>query len=131
VPKTDETLKARARAMRSNQTPAERKLWHILRAHRFNDIKFARQVVIEPYIVDFAARMHKLLIEIDGDTHGRQVEYDAARTQFLEQRGYRLIRFTNAEVMGNPDGVAQAIAGALVSRSAPLPDPLPIGEREL
>ena len=128
MPRIDETLKARARSMRTEQTPAESKLWHILRAYRFNGIKFARQVVIAPYIVDFAARMRKLLIELDGDTHGGQVEYDAARTKFLENRGYRLIRFTNAEVMGNPEGVAQAIVDALAT--PPLPGPLPIGERE-
>lgn len=128
MPRTDETLKARARKMRSEQTPAESKLWHLLRAHRFNGVKFSRQIVIEPYIVDFGARMHKLLIELDGDTHGHQVEYDAARTSFLKQQGYRVIRFTNNDVFGNIDGVADAIAVALAT--APLPNPLPIGERE-
>lgn len=126
MPKTDQVLKARARAMRTEATPAESRLWRLLRAHRFDGTKFTRQVVIEPYIVDFAARSRKLLIELDGDTHGCQVEYDAARTRFLESRGYRVIRFTNAEVMGNPEGVAEAIFVAL-GGTAPLPTLSPEG----
>jgi len=125
----DPTLKARARALRTNRTPAEAKLWALLRAHRFGNVKFTRQVAIAPYIVDFAARSRLLIIEIDGDTHGRQVEYDAARTAFLERQGYRVIRFTNSDVMGNPEGVIAAIGLALAA-TAPLPRPLPGGERE-
>ncbi len=125
MPRTDETLKARARAMRTNASPAERTLWSILRAHRFAGIKFSRQIVIGPYIVDFAARLRKLAIEIDGDTHSGQTGYDAARTAFLERQGYRVIRFTNAEVQGNPDGIAWAIAAALAT--APLPTLSPEG----
>jgi very-short-patch-repair endonuclease len=128
MPKTDETLKARARAMRREMTPAETKLWYLLRAHRFAHIKFARQVVVAPYILDFAARQRKLVIEIDGDTHGITLQYDAARTAYLESKGYRVIRFTNADVMKNIEGVTHVIADALVT--APLPGPLPKGERE-
>lgn len=123
MPKLDETLKARARSLRTNQSPVEAKLWSALRAHRFGNIKFARQVVVEPYILDFAARSAKLAIELDGDTHGRQVEYDARRTSYLEQQGYRVIRFTNAEVMGNLEGVLAAIDLAL--KNPPLPNPSP------
>jgi very-short-patch-repair endonuclease len=136
VSKTDPTLKARARAMRSEQTPAEAKLWSLLRAHRFSDVKFARQVVVEPYILDFAARSRKIAIEIDGDTHAHRLQYDAARTTYLESRGYRVIRFTNADVIGNIEGVAEMIGAALggayraSSTSSPLPSPLPDGERE-
>ena len=128
MPKTDETLKARARSMRSEQTPAEARLWSLLRAHRFSHVKFTRQVVVAPYILDFAARQRKIAIEIDGDTHGRALQYDAARTAYLESKGYSVIRFTNAEVMGNIEGVAEVISGALAT--APLPGPLPRGERE-
>ena len=126
--KTEAILKARARELRTHQTPAELKLWALLRAHRFETVKFTRQVVIGRYIVDFAARSRRLAIEIDGDTHGRRLQYDAARTEFLEQQGYRVIRFTNGEVMGNIEGVAQAVIHALAS--TPLPGPLPDGERE-
>ena len=133
MPKTDRLLLDRARHMRANPTPAEQKLWYLLRAHRFQGFKFTRQVVIAPYIVDFAARHAKVVIEIDGDTHDATQDYDARRTALLETRGYRVTRFTNAEVMGNIEGVAEAIAlafGPLSLATAPLPDPLPRGERE-
>ncbi len=109
-------------------TPPEATLWALLRAHRFDGVKFTRQVAITHYIVNFAARSRRLIIEIDGDTHGRQVEYDAARTQYLERQGYRVIRFTNGDVMDNPEGVIEAIGVALAAAS-PLPTPLPAGER--
>jgi very-short-patch-repair endonuclease len=117
--------------MRTAQTPAEARQWSLLRAHRFLGIKFARQVVVEPYILDFAARSRKIAIEVDGDTHEHRLQYDAARTAYLESRGYRVIRFTNADVMGNIEGVALMIEEALgISTTAPLPCPLPRGERE-
>jgi very-short-patch-repair endonuclease len=123
----NETQKERAKSLRTNATPAEQKLWAILRAHRFEGVKFTRQVQFGSYILDFAARSAKLAIEVDGDTHSRQVDYDAARTSFFEAQGYRVLRFTNAEVMGNIEGVAAAIATAL--RAVPSPNPLPGGER--
>jgi very-short-patch-repair endonuclease len=129
VSKTDETLKTRARAMRAEPTPAETKLWNLLRGKRFEGARFTRQAIIGNYIVDFAAPSSNLAIEIDGDTHGGQVEYDAARTFFLERQGYRVIRFTNSDVLGNVDGVLTAIAVALVSPTPPPPRPSPRGGR--
>lgn len=124
----DRVLLERAKQMRSNLTPAEQKLWFLLRAHRFDGFKFARQVVIAPYIVDFATRQLKLIIEIDGHTHGETEDYDARRTSFLSRKGYRVVRFTNADVMANIEGVAQMLMTVL--GTAPLPGPLPKGERE-
>lgn len=69
MPRTDEQLLARAKQMRANLTPTETAMWSILRAKRFEHVKFARQVVIAPYIADFVARSRKLVVEIDGDTH--------------------------------------------------------------
>ncbi|WP_241659542.1 endonuclease domain-containing protein [Sphingomonas glacialis] len=114
--------------MRSNPTPAEARLWYNLRAKRFEAVKFSHQVVIYPYIADFVARSRKLVIELDGDTHADDGAYDARRTTWLEQQGYRVIRFANADVVGNLDGVLEVISAALVT--APLPGPLPEGERE-
>jgi very-short-patch-repair endonuclease len=119
----DKILLERARQMRREPTPLEHRLWLALRAKRFEGAKFRRQVVIGRYIVDFACRLPGMLvIELDGDTHGVQADYDERRTALLEARGYRVIRFTNADVAGNIDGVLEAIADAL-----PLS---PEGERE-
>ena len=126
--KRNETLIQRAKSMRTHQTPPEQALWKLLRAHRLSGTKFTRQIPVGPYILDFAARTIKLAIELDGDTHAGQVAYDAARTAYLEAQGYRVIRFTNADVMGNAAGVLEVILSALAS--SPLPGPLPGGERE-
>jgi len=100
--------RGRAKTLRTNLTPAERKLWRILRANRLG-VKFQKQVVLAPYIADFAARSHGLAIELDGDTHGGREVYDAARTAALARMGYRVMRFTNHEVMSNLDEVVKAI----------------------
>lgn len=94
-------------------SPPERGLWHILRAHRLQGIKFSRQVECGPYFIDFAARRERLAIELDGDSHSRREQQEAARTRFLEMQGWRVIRFTNADVLGNPDGVAGAVLTTL------------------
>jgi hypothetical protein len=124
----DPTLKQRARQMRATPTPAEQKLWLALRANRFENQQFTRQTIIAPYIVDFASRAARLIIEIDGDTHSAQDRYDARRTEFLESLGYHVIRFANPDVMGNIEGVLSMIAQAL--RETPSPQPSPQGGRE-
>ena len=113
----------RAKELRANLTEPERRLWYRLRANRLG-VKFQRQVVLPPYIADFASRGHRLVIELDGDTHAERQPYDAARTRALQAMGYRVLRFTNADVMTNLDEVLQAILNALKS-----PRPLQ-GERE-
>jgi very-short-patch-repair endonuclease len=113
----------RAKALRANLTEPERRLWYRLRANRIG-VKFQRQVVLAPYIADFASRSERLVIELDGDTHGDRAAYDAARTRSLEQRGYRVVRFTNSDVMRNLDGVLEDIMLALK-----FPHPIE-GERE-
>jgi very-short-patch-repair endonuclease len=119
----DPKLKERAKAMRSNPTPAEQKMWLALRANRFEDQQFTRQTIIAPYIVDFASRADHLIIEIDGDTHPAEDRYDARRTEFLESLGYRVLRFGNNEVMGNLEGVLSIVSEAL--RASPSPKPSP------
>ncbi|MET0241412.1 MAG: DUF559 domain-containing protein [Sphingobium sp.] len=123
--KLDATLKQRAKQMRANPTPAEQKLWLAVRANRFDNHQFTRQTIIAPYIVDFASRAAKLVIEIDGDTHAAEDRYDAARTRKLELLGYRVIRFANGDVMNNIEGVLIAISEAL--RASPSPQPSPRG----
>jgi very-short-patch-repair endonuclease len=119
----DPELLARAKQMRREPTGPELRLWLELRAKRFHGAKFRRQVVIGGYIADFACRAPMLVIEVDGDTHALCERYDAVRTVYLEARGYRVLRFTNDEVMGNLDGVLTVIAGAV--GDSPSPNPLP------
>ena len=98
-----------ARALRSNMTDAEVRLWQSLRMRQLKEARFRRQHAIGPYIVDFCAPRKKLIIEIDGGQHVEQAAYDAKRTAFLEQKGYRVLRFWNHEVLGNLDGVLEMI----------------------
>ncbi|CAD7337425.1 MULTISPECIES: endonuclease domain-containing protein [unclassified Sphingobium] len=107
-----------AKQLRRDLTPAEARLWYNLRAKRFAGVKFRRQTVIGPYIADFTCRTAMLVIEVDGDTHGSAIQYDAERTAFLEQQGWRVLRFTNADVLQNLEAVLSTIA----QRLPPLPD---------
>ena len=104
--------RAKAKTLRANLTAPERALWNVLRANRLG-IKFQRQVVLPPYVADFAARSERLVIELDGESHVGREDYDAARTAVLEKLGYRVLRFTNSEVTTNLDGVTRSILIAL------------------
>lgn len=99
-----------ARELRQPQTPAEATLWQHLR-NRNLEYKFRRQHAIEFFIVDFYCAEVKLCIEIDGDSHlsKEQQEYDAARTEYLESLGRKVIRFTNDNVRYNIHAVVQSI----------------------
>lgn len=126
VVQTDPILIDRARRMRREMTEPETRLWLALRGRRFAGVKFTRQVVIGPYIADFCARSRKLVIEVDGHTHDDQAR-DDARTAALEKQGFRVIRFANADVMRDLEGVLHAIGAALGETSAPLPTLSPEG----
>jgi len=102
----------RAKALRSEMTPPEARLWWRLRVHRLYGLKFKRQVPLGPYIVDFLCEAHGLVIEVDGDTHARQVTYDRRRDAFLNASGYYVLRFTNLDVVQNLDGVLFRIVQA-------------------
>jgi very-short-patch-repair endonuclease len=110
---------AKARHLRRNMTDAERKLWRALRealpVHHWR-----KQVPLGPYFVDFCSHSAKLAIEVDGGQHAQAVDYDAARTRFLEQEGYRVLRFWNPVVFGNMAGVLETIARALPPRGGGL-----------
>lgn len=115
--------------MRLEQTEPEIRLWLQLRAKRFGSVKFRRQKVIGPYIANFASRDPMFVIELDGDSHGVQEEYDLRRSEFLEQQGYKVLRFSNRDVMENLEGALLTIAAAI--EAAPLPILSPEGERAL
>lgn len=108
-PKTYE----RARALRKELTPAERKLWSVLRGNKLNGVSFRRQHAIGNYIVDFVSIKKKLIIELDGSQHLKQTEYDEERTRYLESQGYKVIRFWNNQIEKEINGVIQAIELAL------------------
>jgi very-short-patch-repair endonuclease len=92
-------------------------MWRLLRAN-FLEQRFRRQPPIRHYTVDFASHRAKLVVEIDGGQHSADADADRDRTIISE--GYRVLRFWNHDVLGNPDGVASVIADAL-----PRPHPHP------
>lgn len=98
-----------AKSMRHTATDAEALMWQILRAKRFMTLKFRRQHVIEPYIVDFYCHEIGLVIELDGSQHGTDdaIEYDAERTKFLEALGLKVVRYWNHEVLSRTDVVLE------------------------
>ena len=100
--KLDPQLLDFAKTMRHNSTDAEHLMWQLLRAKRFMNLKFRRQHVIKPYIVDFYCHEIGLVIELDGSQHGTDdaIEYDAERTKFLEALGLTVVRYWNYDVLG-------------------------------
>ncbi len=98
------------RELRHPQTPAEQKLWSCLRNRQLNGLKFPRQHPIERFIIDFYCDEAKLCIEVDGASHAEQIEYDQARTAYLNELGHTVIRFTNCEVFNQCEAVLHNIA---------------------
>lgn len=98
-----------AKQLRKNTTQAEKQLWQQLRAKQLHGFKFKRQQPIGNYVVDFVCFEKSLVIELDGGQHAEQVDRDAARTQWLEAQGFKVIRFWNNNVLQNLDGVWDVI----------------------
>jgi very-short-patch-repair endonuclease len=109
----------RARTLRKGDTEAERRLWEELRNRRLNGFKFVRQLRIGPYFADFACRSSKLVVEVDGTTHGSEAEvrYDTTRTQFLEEQGWQVLRVWNTDVFTARNAVCDSILMALENRN--------------
>ena len=107
--KLDPQLLEFAKIMRQNTTDAEHLMWQLLRAKRFMNLKFRRQHVIAPYIVDFYCHELGLVIELDGSQHGTgdAIEYDTERTKFLEVLGLKVVRYWNHDVLGRTDVVLE------------------------
>ena len=95
--------------MRHTATDAEHLMWQLLRAKRFMNLKFRRQHVIEPYIVDFYCHEIGLVIELDGGQHGMDdaIEYDTERTKFLEALGFVVVRYWNHDVLGRMEMILE------------------------
>jgi very-short-patch-repair endonuclease len=110
--KVSQELKERARELRQNPTPAERILWERLRHNRLNGLQFRRQQIIDHYIVDLYCHLKALVVEIDGDIHDLQQDYDMERDHHLISRGFHVLRVSNDTVIGNLALVLQKISEA-------------------
>jgi isoleucyl-tRNA synthetase/very-short-patch-repair endonuclease len=103
----------KAKELRKNQTEVEKKLWQALRKDQLEGYGFRRQHPVGSYIVDFACVEKKLIVELDGGQHAENIAYDDARTKFLNEAGYTVLRFWNFEINENFEEVLQTILGYL------------------
>ena len=117
-----QVLRERAKHMRSEPTPAEHRLWQILRAKRFGGYKFKRQLPIDRYIFDFACLSRRLIVELDGGQHSQSAS-DGRRDAYLKARGFRVLRFWNSDLIENEEGVLTSILNALERPLSPTPPP--------
>jgi very-short-patch-repair endonuclease len=124
----------RARQLRTTQTDAERLLWFHLRDRRFLGWRFRRQHPIASFYADFASIELGLVIELDGGQHctDQCMRYDAVRTDILAARGYRVVRYSDRDVLTRTEVVLEAlrqeIRREITSRELPSPGmrrPLP------
>jgi very-short-patch-repair endonuclease len=133
-PPGDEPLDFQRR-QRRDPTEPEKRLWAALRNRQIEGLKFRRQTWLGPFLADFYCAEAGLVIEVDGDGHADQQEYDERRTAWLGSEGFRVIRFTNDDVRRNLGGVVDAIR--LIACPSPShstapsgPLPLPRGGEE-
>jgi very-short-patch-repair endonuclease len=117
--RADEHDIQRARDLRRTSTTAEQMLWQLLRNRWVQGFKFRRQQPLGPYFADFYCAACALVVELDGASHTGRGDYDAHRTQWLESRGIRVIRFRNLEVEQEPRKVLQIILDACRERVNP------------
>lgn len=104
--------------MRANPTDAERALWRALRGMQMEGFKFRRQYVLYSYIVDFVCLESRLIVEVDGAQHAERAAYDARRDHFLHEEGFRVLRFSDREVL---TAIRSAIEATLQVLTLPPP----------
>jgi very-short-patch-repair endonuclease len=102
-------MKSLARSLRKHQTDAENILWRSLRNRRMSGYKFRRQHSIGPFIADFVCLEKKLIIELDGGQHSVKIELDSKRTEYLESKGFRVVRFWNNHILHETEAVLDVI----------------------
>ena len=126
------TISKHAARLRREMTDAELALWSRLRNRRLLGHKFRSQWTLGPFVADFCCLAARLVVEVDGGQHSER--QDGKRTAWLEEQGFRVIRFWNNEVLTNIDGVLEVIAAVLKEQEEeqdPHPGPLPqAGEGE-
>jgi very-short-patch-repair endonuclease len=120
--KVPSRLRANARALRRNCTDTERILWSELRDHRLGGARFRHQVPFQRYVADFICHSAKLVIELDGGQHffDQAERVDADRSGDLEAKGFKILRFSNYDVVTNRSGVLETISAALAERTPTL-----------
>jgi very-short-patch-repair endonuclease len=106
-----------ARELRTNMTDAEKRLWWLVRNRQLDGHKFRRQHPIGIFVADFVGIERRLIIELDGGQHADSAD-DARRTAWLEDHGWRVIRFWNNDVLTGTEGVLEVILQALRSSSS-------------
>ncbi len=111
--------KERRHDLRSHATKAEQILWQGLKTRSCAGVKFRRQHGIGPFIVDFYCPKHKLVIEVDGSSHAHTQQYDNNRQMQIEALGLQIMRFTNEEVIENPDRVIECIERIILGGANP------------
>jgi very-short-patch-repair endonuclease len=112
----------RARDLRREAGIAERLVWRLISDRKLAGCKFRRQHPIGPYFADFACVEQKLVVEIDGEHHAFQVEADSRRTEVMNSKGWRVVRFWANEVVSNIDGVGAEILTHLTLTLSPHED---------
>lgn len=115
----DPRLRERRRALRANSTPAEQKMWRIVRDRRLGGFKFRRQHGIGPFVLDFYCSEVKLAVELNGSVHDNpaRAEYDRERQEYLAALGLRVVRFSNGEVLREPNRIAESLMMILSQES--------------
>jgi very-short-patch-repair endonuclease len=103
-----------ARNLRKSMTESEKLLWGSLRNRQLNGMKFRRQHPLDIFIADFYCHEKKLVIELDGEIHDKkeQMEYDDGRSFELEEKGFKILRFRNEEVINDIQSVLKRIIEA-------------------
>jgi very-short-patch-repair endonuclease len=110
-------LEERSRELRKNMTLAEKRIWYeVLKNKSFKGLRFLKQHPINNFIVDFYCAKLKLVLEIDGDSHAEQEEYDVERTSVLEGYGLKVIRFNNSDILHNLHGVYETLLQEIIKR---------------
>ena len=114
----EEAKVLRAKELRRESTPAEQLLWSRLRGSQLSGFHFRRQQIVRGFIADFYCHKAALIIELDGDAHKGQEDYDADRDRILNANGFLTIRFENRQVAEGIDSVLTRIASLCVERTS-------------
>jgi very-short-patch-repair endonuclease len=124
----DQKRAERARLLRRALTPAEFAMWARIRGRQLGGFKFVRQEPIDRYVVDFACRERRLIIELDGGQHSERPK-DRQRDNVLCALGYRVVRIWNNDVIENLDGVLQRLLLSELEKSPLTPSLSPLAGR--